>query len=65
MPAAIGGFVESAACAAAIVAPGLAVELPHAGEDDVGIGGIDIEIRSAVLRIEIERLLPGAASVRW
>ena len=62
--AAIAGFIESASCAAAIVPPWLAIELPHAGKDDVRIGWIDVEIGSAILGIGIERLAPGLARIR-
>src|SRR5829696_2333888 len=44
--------------------PRLAFKTPHAGVKNVWIRGIDLEIRHAVLVIDVERLGPRLTAVR-
>src|SRR5215213_163761 len=44
--------------------PRLALEAPHAGVKNVWICRIDLEIRDAVLVVDVESLGPGLTSVR-
>ena len=62
--AAIGGFPETAARAAAVEAPGFAADLPERGVDGAGVGGIHREVHGAGLGAFGQDLFPGCATVR-
>ncbi len=62
--AAVDRFVNAAFLAAAAMRPGLALKTPHAGVKNVWVGRIDIEIRDAVLVVDVERFGPGLTAVR-
>src|SRR6202047_4934005 len=60
------GRFEKAAAGFAIfipVFPGALANLPHRGVHDVGICGIDLDVRAAGVLIFVERFLPGFAAV--
>ena len=61
---AIDRFEDTAFLAAASESPELALKTPHARVKDVGIRRVDIQIRTAVLVIKIERFGPGPTAVR-
>ena len=55
---------EAAAGPAAVEMPRLHLELPHAGEQRVGVAGVDGEVRAAGVRVHEQRAGPGPAAVR-
>ena len=60
---AVDGFVQSAARATAVHAPGRAPRLPQCRVQDVGIAGIEGDVDAAGLGVLVEDLLPGLAAV--
>ncbi len=61
--AAVARDVEAAAGAAALQIPGVAPGLPEAGEDDIGVRGVERHRRGAGVRVLLQHLLPGPAAV--
>src|ERR1700732_921384 len=61
----VGRFEKAAAGLAVFVAvlPGALTNFPHGGVHDVGICGIDLNVRAAGILILVERFLPGLAAV--
>src|SRR5207247_11342772 len=55
---------EAAAGPAALEMPRLHLELPHPGEQRVGVAGVDGEVRAAGVRVHEQRAGPGPAAVR-
>ena len=61
--AAVGGLVDATVGAAGDDAPGLAQAVPHRGEDDLGMAGLELEVGGAERGVDEEDLLPGFAAV--
>src|SRR6185312_15054486 len=61
--AAINRTVQAAAGAAVVKGPGVADDIPHAGEQHAGVVGFDGEVNGAGMIVDEERLLPGLAAV--
>src|ERR1051326_2209255 len=56
-------IVHAAFFTAAVMRPGLALETPHACVKNVWVRRIDLEIRDAVLVVDVERLGPRLTAV--
>src|SRR5262249_36721930 len=59
----IAGFEQTAARTAAVAAPGMDFDLPHAGEQNVRIVGIHCHVAAAGFFIHEQGALPGLAAV--
>ncbi len=61
--AVVARTVEAVLGAAAIERPGSAIALPHGGEQNVGIAGIEYDVNAASTVVEIEDFFPVLAAV--
>src|SRR5262249_57248680 len=61
--AAVTGDVQPAAGAAAGQSPRFPPHLPEAGEDHLGVGGVEADVRGAGVLVLVQHLLPGPTAV--
>src|SRR5439155_20877818 len=61
--AAIGGLVQRRLAAAALEVPGPPAVGPHAGVNDVRVGGIDVDVGAPGLVVHEQHFLPALAAI--